>query len=224
MKRKIYLSISIILLGLFFLFTAIVHCVDVQPIGPNESKVGLATINGAVANAITPNQELNQLWYNISEYAGYISILVMAGFAVFGLYQSIKRKSLFKIDRHIYVLGGFYAVLLLAYLAFEVIVINQRPVLIDGELEASYPSSHTMLAVGVMTTAIFELHELINKKPILIIGDCLCAIIGLVIVICRIASGVHWITDIIAGTLLASTLICVYRYVVLLTQKKKERQ
>ena len=224
MKRKIYLTATIALFGLFFLFTALVMTVDVQPIGPNGSTVGLASINGAFRDALGTTESYNELWYNISELAGLIPLATAGCFAIFGLCQAIKRKSLFKVDSHLFVLAGFYAALLLAYVGFEIIEINFRPVLIEGELEASYPSSHTMLSVGIMTTAIFELHELIkNKKALLIIFDVACIAIALTVLLGRLLSGVHWLTDIIAGILIVFALICLYRYGVILIQNKKEK-
>ena len=224
MKRKIYLTATIALFGLFFLFTALVMTVDVQPIGPNGSTVGLASINGAFRDALGTTESYNELWYNISELAGLIPLATAGCFAIFGLCQAIKRKSLFKVDSHLFVLAGFYAALLLAYVGFEIIEINFRPVLIEGELEASYPSSHTMLSVGIMTTAIFELHELIkNKKALLIIFDVACIAVALTVLLGRLLSGVHWLTDIIAGILIVFALICLYRYGVILIQNKKEK-
>lgn len=225
MKRKIYLTATIALFGLFFLFTALVMTVDVQPIGPNGSTVGLASINGAFRDALGTTESYNELWYNISELAGLIPLATAGCFAIFGLCQAIKRKSLFKVDSHLFVLAGFYAALLLAYVGFEIIEINFRPVLIEGELEASYPSSHTMLSIGIMTTAIFELHELIkNKKALLIIFDVVCIAVALTVLLGRLLSGVHWLTDIIAGILIVSALICLYRYGVILIQNKKEKK
>lgn len=224
MKRKIYLTATIALFGLFFLFTALVMTVDVQPIGPNGSTVGLASINGAFRDALGTTESYNELWYNISELAGLIPLATAGCFAIFGLCQAIKRKSLFKVDSHLFVLAGFYAALLLTYVGFEIIEINFRPVLIEGELEASYPSSHTMLSVGIMTTAIFELHEFIkNKKALLIIFDVACIAVALTVLLGRLLSGVHWLTDIIAGILIVSALICLYRYGVILIQNKKEK-
>lgn len=221
MKRKIYLAIAITLLGLFLLFTAIVITVDVQPIGPNGSKVGLATLNGAFADAIG----YNELWYDISEYIGLIPLAIAGCFAILGVCQAIKRKNLLKVDKHLFVLAGFYVMLLFAYLVFELIEVNFRPILMDGELEASYPSSHTMLAIGIMTTAIFELHELIkSKKAILIVADIFCGAVALVILLGRLLSGVHWLTDIFAGVILAISLVFFYRYSVLFAHNIKSKK
>ena len=222
MKQKIYLSVAIVLLGLFFLFTAIIMTVDVQPIGPNESNVGLASINNAFRNALGTTESYNETWYNISELAGLIPLAIAGCFAILGICQAIKRKSLFKIDSHLFVLACFYVAVLAVYVAFELVEINFRPVLMDGILEASYPSSHTMLSIGICTTAIFELHELIkNKKALLIIADIFCGAVALIVLLGRLLSGVHWLSDIIAGILIVSSLICFYRFGILLIKNKK---
>ena len=66
MKRKIYLTATIALFGLFFLFTALVMTVDVQPIGPNGTTVGLASINGAFRDALGTTESYNELWRDVS--------------------------------------------------------------------------------------------------------------------------------------------------------------
>ena len=212
-------------MGIFFLFTAIILTVNVAPIGPNGSTVGLSAINGSFRDLLGTAESYNELWYNISELAGLIPLAVAGCFAISGLYQAIKRKSLLKVDSHLFALAGFYALLLLAYIGFEFVEINFRPVLIDGELEASYPSSHTMLSIGIMTTAIFELHELIkSKKALLIVTDIFCCAVALTVLLGRLLSGVHWLTDIIAGALLTASFICFYRYGVLLLKNMKQKK
>lgn len=221
MKSKLYLTASIILLTLFLIFTVIVMTVDVKPIGPIGSEVGLASINEPFADAVG----FNELWYNISEYVGFIPLAIAGCFAILGICQAIKRKSLLKIDSHLFILAAFYAMLLFVYIDFELITVNYRPIILDGELEASYPSSHTMLSLGIMTTAIFELHELIkDKKAILIAADILCGAIALVILLGRLLSGVHWLTDIFAGILVSAALICLYRYGILFAQNMKSKK
>ena len=220
MKKKIALISSIAFLILFLAFTVLVITVDVQPIGPNDSEVGLATINETVADKL----EYNATWYNISEYVGYIPLALAAAFAFLGVFQMIQRKSLFKVDRHLFVLAGFYVAVLCAYVAFEIFEINYRPVLIDGELEASFPSSHTMLALCIISTAIFEFHTLIkNHKALLIASDIICIIVGVTVLVGRLLSGVHWLSDIIAGVLLSGALVCCFIFASLLVKDKTQK-
>ena len=127
-----------------------------------------------------------------------------------GLVQWIKRKSIRKVDFDILVLGGFYIITIVAYLFFESVVINYRPVLINGYLEASYPSSTTMLVMCVMPTAVMQLGSRTKNKVLRnIIAVTIVAFIAFM-VIGRLVSGVHWFTDIVGGALLSAGLVMMY--------------
>lgn len=193
-------------LGAFVFWTVLVSYVDVRAIGQNGSSVGFATLNGYVHNLTGVNMFL----YTITDWLGLVPIGVALGFAMLGLVQWIKRKSLFKVDRGILALGGFYIILLAMYIFFEIVVINYRPVLIDGYLEASYPSSTTMLVMCVMPTAMMQLHARIKsdvfRRCVLISIAAFTAFM----VIGRLVSGVHWLTDIIGGALVSAGLVITY--------------
>ena len=134
-------------------------------------------------------------------------------FAILGLAQWIKRKKLAKVDRSLLVLGGFYIAVMALYILFEMVVINYRPVLIGGYLEASYPSSTTLLVMCVMPTAMMQFNARIKNK---LFRRCALLIIALFIVfmvIGRLVSGVHWLTDIIGGALISAGLVMMYAYV-----------
>ena len=148
--------------------------------------------------------------YVTTDWLGLIPIGVAFGFAVVGLVQWIKRKSLLKVDRSIIVLGGLYVVVMAVYVLFETVVINYRPTLIDGYLEASYPSSTTMLVMCVMPTAMMQLRDRIKNKAF---SRCVMIAIAAFVafmVIGRLVSGVHWVTDIIGGALVSSGLVITY--------------
>jgi len=204
--RKKMLFMGAVFLGAFVLWTVLVSYVDVRAIGQNASSVGFATLNGYVHNLTG----VNMLLYTITDWLGLVPIGVAFGFAVLGLVQWVGRKSLFKVDRSILALGGFYIIVLAMYIFFEIVVINYRPVLIDGYLEASYPSSTTMLVMCVMPTAMMQLHARIKsdvfRRCVLISIAAFTAFM----VIGRLASGVHWITDIIGGALVSAGLVITY--------------
>ncbi len=221
MKKKTALTFAIGFLALFFIFTILVTTVDVKPIGPLGSKVGLSSMNGGFAEAVG----YSETWHSISGKVGYISFALPAVFAFIGIFQAIKRKSIFKIDSHLFVLAAFYVAVAAAYVAFEIFEVNYRPVILDEGLEASYPSTHTMLAICVMTTAIFELHMLLkNRKKLLILADALCASIMAVILVGRILSGVHWLSDIIAGALISGALVFFYLFGLSIINSKKKTE
>ena len=205
-KNKKALVWGASLLAAFVLWTVFVRFVDVQAIGPEGSSVGFATLNCYVHDLTGENMSL----YVITDWLGLVPIGTALGFAVLGLVQWIKRKSLLKVDRSILVLGGFYIVVMAVYVLFEVVVINYRPTLIDGYLEASYPSSTTMLVMCVMPTAMMQLRARIKNKAF---SRCVMVAISAFIAfmaIGRLMSGVHWITDIIGGVLVSAGLVITY--------------
>ena len=208
-KVKKNLVISLSLLAAFALWTIALIYIDVQAIGPGSSSVGLATIN-AMFHDWTG---VHMVIYTITDWLGLVPVAFGFGFAILGLVQWIKRKKLCKVDFSIFVLGGFYIIVLAAYLLFEVYVVNYRPVLINGYLEASYPSSTTMLVMCVMPTAMMQLNSRIQNAAF---RQCVRFLIALFIgfmVIGRLLSGVHWLTDIISGALLSAGLVMVYHTV-----------
>ena len=194
------------LLAVFVLWTVLIRFVDVEEIGPRQSSVGFATLNGYIHNLTGVNMSL----YIITDWLGLVPIGVAFGFAVLGIVQCIKRKSLLKVDRSILTLGGFYIVVMAVYILFEIVVINYRPTLIDGYLEASYPSSTTILVMCVMPTAMMQLSTRIKND---LFRRCVMLTITVFItfmVIGRLVSGVHWITDIIGGALFSTAIVLMY--------------
>lgn len=206
MKKKI----SISLLFLFVIFTLSVKIIDVKAVGVNNTEIGFATLNVFIHSFLG----VNKSWYNITEFLGVVPIIIVLFFAGIGVYQLIKRKSILKIDRDILILGVFYIVVAISYLIFEVVAINYRPILVDGVLEASYPSSHTILAICIIGTAIIQANERIHKNKIKNYVDFILAMIMILIVVGRLLSGVHWFTDIIGGTILSISFVIFYSYTI----------
>lgn len=206
MKKK-YLYISIFSLAAFVLWTLLLRLVDVRAIGPEGSSVGFSALNGFIHEKIGVNMYL----YNITDWLGLVPIGVAFGFAIFGLIQLIKRKSLLRVDRSILALGVFYIIVVAVYLFFEIVVINYRPVLIEGCLEASYPSSTTMLVTCVMPSAAMQAKERIKNKALR--QGVIIIIIAFIafMVVARLLSGVHWITDIIGGALFSLGVVMAYK-------------
>lgn len=157
-SQKVLLS-GIAMVVLFILWTVAISLIDVQPIGPQNSSVGFATLNGFIHSLTGVHMAI----YTVTDWLGLIPLCFILGFALLGLIQLIKRKSLFKVDSSILVLGAFYIVVMAAYLFFEFYVVNYRPVLINGFLEASYPSSTTLLVMCVMPTAVMQLNSRIRN-------------------------------------------------------------
>lgn len=202
-KTKKYLILSLILLAIAICYTALVKMIDVQAIGPENSEVGFATINGAFHNKFG----FSEMFYKVSKYAGYIPFLLVAFTGLMGLKELIEKKSLSKVDSTIYGLCGFYVLFAIVYVAFEKIAINFRPVILEEGLEASFPSTHTMLAICICGSSMMASKYLIKKENLRKIFNICLEILMAVIVIARTLSGVHWITDIIGGIIISSYLL-----------------
>ena len=189
------------LLAAFALWTLAVRTIDVRPIGPRASAVGFAALNGFVHERIGVHITL----YAITDWLGLVPIAF-----ILGLVQWIKRRSILKVDLSIRILGGFYLIVMAFYLFFEACVINHRPVLIDGFLKASYPSSTTLLVLCVMPTAMLQLRMRIRNPRLRRSVNASIAAFTAFMVVARLFSGVHWLSDIIGGLLLSAGLVMLY--------------
>ncbi len=194
------------LFAAFVLWTVLITFVDVQPIGPEGSEVGFASLNGFVHELLGEHM----LLYMITDWLSLVPLFVVLFFGGMGFVQLVKRKSLLKVDRSILLLGIFYLLVAAAYVLFEVVTINYRPVLINGYLEGSYPSSTTMLVMCVMLTSVglfrrFFANEVVRK---IVSGGII--LFTVFMVGGRLFSGVHWFTDIVGAMLLSGGLIMAY--------------
>lgn len=209
-KQGVSFYIGVALLVSFVIWTVLVRTVEVLPIGPCGTSVGFATLNQFVHNLTGTNMVL----YTITDWLGLVPFFLALFFAIIGLIQWIKRKRLKMVDRSIIVLGVFYIAVIFVYFFFEYVVINYRPVLIEGRLEASYPSSTTMLVATVMPTAMMQGSERIKNKSIAFVINLVISVFVGFMIVGRVLSGVHWITDIIGGALISSALVLGYRGVI----------
>ena len=207
-KKKINYIISGVLILVAILFTILVKFIDVRTVGVNGTDIGFAFINKPISNLIGSNM----LIYDITEWLGIIPLLVVMAYGLVGLMQLVKRKNVFKVDKEILILGGFYVVVAVLYVFFEKVIINYRPVLIEGILEASYPSSHTLMSMCFCGSALILNKEYFKKyvKPL----NIFLIIIMVVIVVGRLLSGVHWFTDIIGGCLISLALVMTFYSIV----------
>ena len=206
-KKSFYIAVSMFVA--FMLWTAAICFVDVKEIGPNHSSVGFSTVN-KFFHSLTG---VNFMLYTITDWLGLVPVFISFVFGVLGLVQWIKRKNLFKVDYSILVLGLFYIAVMAVYLFFEECVVNYRPVLINGYLEASYPSSTTLLVMCVMPTAVMQFNlrikNVLFRRCVAIAGISFIAFM----IIGRLLSGVHWLTDIIGGALLSTGLVMMYCFI-----------
>ena len=222
MKKKAELCFIIagVCAILFVVFVILLKTVDVQAIGPEGTSVGFAGINGAFHDFTGWKEGL----YNVTKILGILEIMTALIWAVVGLIQLIKGKSLKKVHRAILAAGGLYVIVAALYVLFEKIIINYRPVIMEGDehVEASFPSTHTMIACVVMASSIILLRRIVKNKMLSMILQIVCAVMLLVTVFGRLFCGVHWLTDIIGGILISASLISAYLGVVYIWRKKKQ--
>ena len=208
-KKKRNFFISTILILLAVVFTILVKVVDVKQVGVNETSIGFVTLNQFVFKTTG----VNMIWYHITDWLGLVPIFMAMVYSLLGLVQLIKRKSLFKVDKEIIILGLFYVVVISIYIFFEKVIVNYRPILMNGFLEASYPSSHTLMTICLCGSSIIVNKKMFNNK-ITKLMNILSLIIIFITVIGRLISGVHWFTDIVGGIFISIALLMTFHSVI----------
>lgn len=219
MENRKDLLMGVGLLAAFILWTALIQVVDVQAAGPDGTRVGFAAFNVCVHRLTGVHMKL----YTITDWLGLIPIFICLSFGALGLVQLIRRRSLLRVDGDLILLGAYYVLVIAAYLIFESVPINYRPILIEGRLEASYPSSTTLLVLSVMPTLRYQIERRCGKPHLCKAAAASTIAFSAFMVIGRLVSGVHWATDIIASVLLSAGLFLLYRAAVSFADGKKER-
>ena len=205
MNKRKNIIIVVLLFFIAVLYTILVKFVDVKSIGPNTSSVGFSTVNGFFHDILG----LNMTWYKITKYLGLVPFLFVAFYGLNGVIQLLKNKSLKKVDKRLLFLGGFYILVGITYLFFEKVIINYRPVLMDGVLEASYPSSHTMLAICICLSSLL-ISKYYVKDNYLKIFNIFTILLMIILVVGRFLSGVHWFSDILGGIIISLFLVSLF--------------
>ena len=211
-------SVGLILIAVFVFWTILILTVDVQPVGVNGTVVGFATLNCSFHNMTGVNMTI----YHITDWLGLVPLFCCMIYGAVGFVQLLQRKSLLKVDIDILLLGVYYVIVIFGYLIFEMIPINYRPILIDGIMEVSYPSSTTLLVLSVMPTVIFQVDRRIKNRVVRRIITPSIILFSLFMLIGRTVAGVHWLTDIIGSVFLSAGLFLIYYANVLRIDKKRE--
>ncbi len=187
-------------------------------IGPEETSIGLATINGMIHETTG----VQMIWYEITSYLGILSIFVGLCFACIGFVQLIRRRSLLKVDAEILSLGCLYVMLAVLYILFELVVINERPIIMPGDehVEASFPSSHTLLSFAIFGSAMIVIGKYVRNRRLCNLIQLLFGILILIAVFGRLLSGVHWFTDILGSLFLSAALLLLFTGLLDLAEKR----
>ena len=184
-QRKTKIALPLIALFLFALWTFLLTVVDVQPVGQLGTNVGFASLNLRFHEMTGVNLYL----YTLTDILGLVPILICVLFAFVGVIQLLKRKSIKLVDRDILFLGAFYLFVIFTFVGFEFLAVNYRPILIEGQLEASYPSSTTMLVLCVLPTAFMQIKRRIKNRFISVILIFWGSVFALFVLIARVYKG-----------------------------------
>ena len=200
-----YLIIGSILLTLFIVFTILLKVVDVKD-NIEGLTIGFYSFNHYFFNLIGVNLTLDLF----SDLLFYLTLASACGVGVIASIQLIKRKSLLKVDVDLLTLLVSFGLLVAIYIFFEVVVINYRPI----EPEASYPSSHVFLSTFILLSLTHVVRYMIddNHRVIRNIVITLIYVVLGLLVIFRIMSGAHWMSDILGALMLSSGLYFLYLY------------
>ena len=216
-SEKKSLLMGSISLAMFAVWTVLILTVDVQPLGQNGTSIGFATFNCRFHHFTGVNMAI----YTITDWMGLVPVVICLIFAGIGLVQLFKRRSLFRVDADIMILGVYFVIVFLAYAIFEIIPINYRPILIEGRMEASYPSSTTLLVLSVTPALVEQIQRRLSGIRVKQIITIAAIAFSVFMVTGRLISGVHWFTDIVGGELLSAGLFKLYKAAVMLALKER---
>lgn len=199
-------------------WTMLVKMTDVAAIGPQGTKIGLSTVNMWFRNIWHYGETgYFAVPYMITEIIGYLSLAICAFWACVGAVQWVKEGDINAVDKTIFATGFLYVLTIILYVVFEKFVVNYRPIIMPGdtEVEASYPSSHTMLSIVVLGSTFYLIGYFLEDtkyEKFILPLKVICAVLMAVCVIGRLVCGVHWFSDIIGGILISSTLLIIYSF------------
>lgn len=218
-KEKSGFWIGLALLAAFIGWTVLIQTVDVQAIGPKVTTVGFAAFNGWFHQMTGVHMTL----YTVTDWLGLVPVFICMGFGCLGLSQWIRRKNMLRVDLDILLLGVYYILVIFGYLFFEMVPVNYRPVLIDGILEASYPSSTTLLVLSVMPTLTLQMNRRCQSPKLRRAANAFAVLFSAFMVFGRLIAGVHWATDIVGSVMLSGGLFNLYRAsACIVTARRKE--
>lgn len=157
-------------------------------------------------------------WEKITDIILITALAVLGVFAVLGLVEWIKRKSLKKVDRELLAMIPPLFLMAATYFIFDhIFILNTRP---NGSGEPSFPSSHTMATATIFLMTMLALKKYVKNKSLRIFLDVVMLILIVLVSVGRVAANMHWTSDVI-GALIFS-LIFVAIYYLLIRPKKTE--
>lgn len=198
------LVLAILLFLAFGAFTLAVVSFDVQPVGFEGAPVGFGSLNSWFHNAFPSDSG----FYSLTEYIGYFALALAALNGLGALVDLIRSRGLRGMKKRNIIVCFYYAAVVAFYVGFEFLAINARPI----SAEASYPSSHTLLALTVLYSQIVMFRFSSRRVGFASrLFSVLLVMLMVIMVIGRLLCGVHWLTDIVGSVLLSCSLMVAFR-------------
>ncbi len=147
-------------------------------------------------------------WVKITDIILVAALAVFAVFAILGLYQWIKRKSLKKVDKPLLLSLIPLSLMAATFIIFEkFLVLNTRP---NGSGEPSFPSTHTMVVATIFLLTAIILPNYIKSKTARIIMDIVMLLFIILVSIGRVLANMHWVSDVVGGLIFAAIFAVIY--------------
>lgn len=218
-KNIINFSITAGLFVIFAIFTILVKFVDTSLVVATNTKIGFSSINKPIFEALGTSDA----WGTISLILFVVAGLIVLTLAVIGIKEWFANKQLSKVNHKILFLLGLYTLTVIFYFLFEILAVNYRPLLDEGLVKLSYPSSHTLLICVVCLSACFVVPDYIKNKPLKITITCILIAVSILAPLSRLLAGMHWFTDVIGSLILSVALVmCYYSSTCLVKKQNKQ--
>ena len=158
-------------------------------------------------------------WDKATDIILIASIASLAVFAIFGLCQWIKRKSIKKVDKELIFMLIPLILMAIVYFVFDKFLIwNTRP---DGSGEPSFPSTHVMVVATIFLLIALVLPRYIKSKAACALLDLMMLIFIVLTCVGRVLANKHWTSDVI-GALVFSLVFALIYYLTAIRRRRKK--
>lgn len=147
-------------------------------------------------------------WSKITDIILVAALAVFAVFAILGLCQWVKRKSLKKVDKPLLLSLIPLSLMAATFIIFEkFLVLNTRP---NGSGEPSFPSTHTMVVATIFLLTAIILPNYIKSKTARVIMDIVMLLFIILVSVGRVLANMHWVSDVVSGLIFAVIFAVIY--------------
>lgn len=151
-------------------------------------------------------------WDKATDIILIASFAVLAVFALTGLCQWLKRKSLKKVDKPLLWFPFPLALMAITHIVFDKFLIwNTRP---DGSGEASFPSTHVMVVATIFFLVAIILPKYIKSKAAYIILDLFMLAFIVLVSVGRVLANKHWPSDVLGALAFAAIFAAIYYLII----------